>query len=317
VTLNTSGIDELFAESGTDTITPTLEVEINQSGTPKTILQSEVTVRKDLITTGSAVPAPQASYLTAAEIAAGFVSSQNNVGFYGTTAISKPANTNVVSALVNLGLIANTVTVGVASGGAANAVTDWTGNVSATTRFLADSSAVTSVDWGNRFLTDSSPVASLDWQNRSLKTSTAVTSVDWGNRVLKTSTGATSVNWETGAFGSGSTVVTIGGNNVAISGSYYIAMGTGNGAFRTLSTTASIAFGSVAGNSSNSVSVTVTGCLLRDVVLLGLPSAVSAGLSFIGHVTTTNGVEVDAVNATNSTINQSTQTFRVTVLNYQ
>jgi hypothetical protein len=284
-TLATAELDELFSESGSDTISPKIEIELTQNGTPKTVLQTDITIRRDLITLGSAVPAAQANYLTAAEIAAGFVSSQNNVGFYGTTAISKPANTNVVSALVNLGLIANTVTVGVAGGGAANAVTDWTGNVSATTRFLADSSAVTSVDWGNR--------------------------------VLKTSTGATSVNWETGAFGSGSTVVTIGGNNVAISGSYYIAMGTGNGAFRTLSTTASIAFGSVAGNSSNSVSVTVTGCLLRDVVLLGLPSAVSAGLSFLGHVTTTNGVEVDAVNATNSTINQSTKTFRVTVLNYQ
>jgi len=183
--------------------------------------------------------------------------------------------------LVNLGLIATSVTLGLPT----NVVTDWTGNVSATTRFLADSSAVTSVDWGNR--------------------------------VLKTSTGATAVNWQTGAFGTGSTVVTIAANNVSISGSYYIAMGTGNGAFRVLSTTASIAFGSIAGNSSNSVSVVVTGCSINDIVLLGLPSAISAGLSFIGHVTTANGLEVDAVNATNSTINQSAQTFRVTVLDYQ
>ena len=93
-------------------------------------------------------------------------------------------------------------------------------------------------------------------------------------------------------------------------------MGTGNGAFRTLSTTASIPFGSIGNNSSTSVSVVVTGCLLNDIVLLGLPSAISSGLSFIGHVTTANGLEVDAVNATNSTINQSTQTFRITVLNY-
>ena len=203
------------------------------------------------------------------------------ISFYNSTPIVQPASTTVVSALVDLGLIASTVTLGLPT----NVVTDWAGNVSATTRFLADSSAVTSVDWGNR--------------------------------VLKTSTGATSLNWETGAFGSGSTVVTIATNNVAISGSYYIAMGTGNGAFRTLSTTASIAFGSVAGNSSNSVSVVVTGCAINDIVLLGLPTAISAGLSFIGHVTTANGLEVDAVNATNSTINQSTQTFRITVLNYQ
>ena len=284
VTMATAELDELFSEAGTDTITPTIEVELTQSGTPRTVLQSDITVRRDLLTTGSVVPAAQSSYLTSAESYAAFVSSQNDVGFYGTTAISKPANTNVVSALVNLGLIANTVTVGV-TGGSANAVTDTTTNVSATNRFLADSSSVTSVDYGNR--------------------------------VLKTSTGATAVNWQTGAFGSGLTVVTIASNNVAISGSYYIAMGTGNGAFRTLSTTASIAFGSITGNSTNSVSVTVTGCLLSDIVLLGMPSAVSSGLSFLGHVTTANRVEVDAINATNSTINQSTQTFRVTVLNYQ
>ena len=404
VTMATEEIDELFAESGEDTIAPIIEVELTQGGTPKTVLQADVTVRRDLITTGSAVPAAQASYYTKSETNGLFVQNSitgvdsanrylndsngtysidwenrivydtgfnpilnysngakfdANIGFYGTTPTAKPANTNVVSALVSLGLIANTVTIGVAGGGSVtfptvaltgsaitvtdnipfvfgttngskfgtataqkisfynstpivqpasttvvsalvdlgliastvtlglptNVVTDWAGNVSATTRFLADSSAVTSVDWGNR--------------------------------VLKTSTGATSLNWETGAFGSGSTVVTIATNNVAISGSYYIAMGTGNGAFRTLSTTASIAFGSVAGNSSNSVSVVVTGCAINDIVLLGLPTAISAGLSFIGHVTTANGLEVDAVNATNSTINQSTQTFRITVLNYQ
>ena len=355
LTINTAEVADAFADSGESTITPTIEIELTQDGTPKTVYQGNVTIRKDLITDGSTVPGAQASYYTKAQADAAFVSSQNDVGFYGTTAISKPASTSVVSALINLGLISNTVTLnqeggtfptvaltgsaitvtdnipfvfGTANGskfGTAtgqkisfynstpivqpsstnvtsalvslgliassvtlglptNVVTDWSGNVSATTRFLADSSAVTSVDWGNR--------------------------------VLKTSGGVTAVNWQTGAFGAGATVVTIASNNVSISGSYYIAMGTGNGAFRTLSTTASIAFGSISGNSSNSVSVVVTGCAINDVVLLGLPSAISGGLSFIGHVTTANGLEVDAVNATNSTINQSTQTFRITVLDY-
>ena len=355
LTINTAEVADAFADSGDTTISPTIEIELTQNGTPKTVYQGNVTIRKDLITAGSTVPGAQASYYTQAQANAAFVSSQNDVGFYGTTAISKPASTSVVSALVNLGLIANTVTLNeqgasfptvaltgsaitvtdnipfvlgtttgnrfgtttsqklsffgstpivqpasnnvvsalvnlgliatsVTLGTPTNVVTDWTGNISATTRFLADSSAVTSVDWANR--------------------------------VLKTSGGVTAVNWQTGAFGSGATVVTIASNNVAISGSYYIAMGTGNGAFRTLSTTASIAFGSISGNSTNSVSVVLNGCGINDIVLLGLPSAVSNGLSFIGHVTTANGLEVDAVNATNSTINQSTQTFRVTVLNY-
>jgi len=310
VTMATAELDELFAETGTDTIASKIEIELIQSGTPKTVLQSDITVRRDLINTGSAVPAAQASYLTAAESYAAFLQNSTTgfnstitarriissdgatkltastvgLGFFTASPVAKPSNTNVVSALVNLGLIDNTVTVGVA-GGSANAVTDWSGNVSATTRFLADSSAVTSVDWGNR--------------------------------VLKNSAGVTAVNWETGTLGSGGTVVTIGANNVAISGSYYIAMGTGNGAFRTLSTTASINFGSISANSTNSVSVVVTGCKLNDIVLLGLPSAVCEGLSFEGHVTAADGLEIDAVNATGSQKTQSAQTFRITVLNYQ
>jgi hypothetical protein len=51
-------------------------------------------------------------------------------------------------------------------------------------------------------------------------------------------------------------------------------------------------------------------------VLLGLPSAVCQGLSFFGHVTTGSVVEVDAVNATNGNITQSSQTYRITVIGY-
>ena len=355
LTLNTSELSDFFTNADADSISPTLEIELTQNGNAKTILQKNVTIRKDLITTGSFSPSTGALFYTASESDARYVSRIGDVGFYGTTPISKPASTNVVSALVNLGLIANTVTLNeqggtfptVALTGSAitvtdnipfvfgstngsriatsttqkiaffgstpivqpasnnvvsalvnlgliassvtlglptNVVTDWAGNVSATTRFLADSSAVTSVDWNNR--------------------------------VLKTSSGATAVNWQTGSFGSGSTVVTISPNNVAISGSYYIAMGTGNGAFRTLSTTASINFGQINANNTNSVSVVVTGCKINDIVLLGLPTAICEGLSFEGHVTTADGIEVDAVNATGSQKTQSAQTFRITVLNY-
>jgi hypothetical protein len=310
VTMATAELDELFAETGTDTIAPKIEIELSQGGTPKTVLQSDVTVRRDLITTGSVVPAAQASYLTATEIYAAFLrnsttgfnstitarriissdgatkitASTVGLGFFTTSPVAQPSNTNVVSALVNLGLIANTVTVGVTDT-PLNVVTDWTGNVSATTRFLADSSAVTSVDWGNR--------------------------------VLKNSTGVTSVNWETGTFGSGSTVVTIASNNVAISGSYYIAMGTENGAFRTLSTTASVSFGAVASNDQHYRDVVVTGAAINDIVLIGLPSAVSAGAVIQGVAYKTNTVCLSCSNSDNGTINLNTATYRITVLNYQ
>lgn len=73
VTMATSELDELFAESGEDTISPRIEVELTQGGTPKTVLQTNVTVRRDLITTGSVVPAAQASYYTKAETNSLFV----------------------------------------------------------------------------------------------------------------------------------------------------------------------------------------------------------------------------------------------------
>ena len=249
VTLNTSGIDELFAESGTDTITPTLEVEINQSGTPKTILQSEVTVRKDLITTGSAVPAAQASYLTAAESYAAFV---------------------------------------------ANSTT----GVNATARGLADSSAVTSVNFGARTLNNSS-----------------------GTVVVSYGAGLSFANTPLGFYGA--TVTAQPANINVVSGLINVGL-IANGATygvlpsspRTLTTTASLNFGSVGSNSSTSITVAVTGCAINDLVLLGLPSAVCEGLSFFGHVVTANQLHVDAINATNGSMTQSAQTYRITVIGY-
>ena len=177
VTMATAELEELFSETGSDTISPKLEVELTQNGTPKTVLQTDVTIRRDLLTTGSAVPASQASYLTAAESYAAFVEDstsnvdatnrklynsssqvfldwQNNtigtgttildlsgtavtitdgynlgvgtttgtkigvstsskLAFFGSTPITQPANINVVSGLINVGLIASGATYGV------------------------------------------------------------------------------------------------------------------------------------------------------------------------------------------------------------
>ena len=177
ITMATAELDELFAEAGTDTVTPKIEVELTQGGTPKTVLQSDITVRRDLITTGSAVPAAQASYYTKAETDAAFVEDsatnvdatnrklynssgsvfldwQNNtigtgatvldlsgtavtitdgynvglgtttgtrfgvstaskLAFYNSTPVTQPANINVVSGLINVGLIASGATYGV------------------------------------------------------------------------------------------------------------------------------------------------------------------------------------------------------------
>lgn len=243
VTLNTSGIDELFAEGGVDTITPTLEVEINQSGTPKTILQSEVTIRKDLITTGSSVPGNQAAYYTTAEADAIFLESiprelvdslggaaydwENRdfydntgfglilnhsvglahtsalLGFYSAAVTAQPANINVVSGLINVGLIANGATYGVLP---------------------------------------SSP--------------------------------------------------------------------------RTLTTTASIAFGTLAGHATSAGNVVVTGAAIGDIVLVGLPGVVSAGPVVQGVVFAANTVCMTAINGSNASKTIGTADFRITVIGY-
>ena len=268
VTLNTAGIEELFASSGTDEITPTLEVELTQSGTPKTILQTDVTIRKDLITTGSAVPAAQASYLTAAESYAAFVEDSNT-------------------------------------------------NVDATGRKLYNSSGSVFLDWQNNTIGTGATVLDLS--------GTAVTITDGYNLGLGTTTGTKfGVSTSSKLAFYGSTPVTQpNGPNVVSSLVSLGLLRTGSTTYGvlplsvdTLTTTASLAFGTVGANSSTSITVAVTGVSINDIVLLGIPSAVSEGLTFFGHVVATDQVHVDAVNATNSSKTQSTQTFRITVIGY-
>jgi hypothetical protein len=249
VTMATAELDELFAEDGNDTISPKIEIELTQNGTPKTVLQTDVTIRRDLITTGSAVPAAQASYLTAAESYAAFVRNS-------------------------------------------------TTGVNSTARGLADSSAVTSVAFGARTLNNSS-----------------------GTVVVSYGAGLSFANTPLGFYGA--TVTAQPANINVVSGlinTGLIASGATYGVLpqspRTLTTTAAINFGLVNSNSTASISATVTGCALNDIVLLGLPSAVCQGISFFGHVTTGSVVEIDAVNATNGNITQSSQTFRITVIGY-
>lgn len=249
VTMATSELDELFSETGADTISPKLEVELTQNGTPKTVLQTDVTIRRDLITSGSAVPAAQASYLTAAESFAAFVRNS-------------------------------------------------TTGVNSTARGLADSSAVTSVNFGARTLNNNA-----------------------GTQVVSYGTGLAFANTPMGFYGT--TVTAQPANINVVSGLInvgLIASGTTYGVLpsspRTLTTTAALNFGLVNSNSTASLTATVTGCVANDIVLLGLPTVVCQGLSFFGHVTTGNVVEVDVVNATNGNITQSSQTYRITVIGY-
>jgi len=249
VTLNTAGIEELFASAGTDEITPKIEVELTQSGTPKTILQTDVTIRRDLITTGSAVPAAQASYLTAAETYAAFVSNS-------TTGVNSSA------------------------------------------RSLADSSAVTAVAFGARTLNNSS-----------------------GTAVVSYGAGLSFSNTPLGFYG---VTVTAQPTNVnAVSGLINLGLLASSATYGvlptspyTVTTLTSVTFGTVNANDQHYRDVTVTGAAVNNVVLLGLPAAVSAGAIIQGVVYKANTVCLSCINADNTSIDVNTATYRITVIGY-
>jgi len=268
ITMATAEISELFAEAGTDTISPTLEIELTQGGTPKTIYQGTINVRRDLIVSGSVVPAEQSSYYTKAEANALFVE-------------------------------------------------DSTSNVDATNRKLYNSYGTAFLDWQNNSIGTGSTILDLS--------GTAITISDGYNIGIGSTTG-TKIGVSTAsklAF-FGSTPITQPANPNVVTNLVNLGLlqsgSTTYGVFplssRTLTTTASLNFGSVGSNSSTSITIAVTGAAINDIVLLGLPSAISEGLTFFGHVIATDQVHVDAVNATNASKTQSAQTFRISVIGY-
>jgi len=267
VTMATAELEELFSETGSDTITPKIEVELTQNGTPKTVLQTDVTVRRDLLTTGSAIPAAQASYLTSAESYAAFVE-------------------------------------------------DSTSNVDATNRKLYNSSSQVFLDWQNNTIGTGSTILDLS--------GTAVTITDSYNIGIGSTTGTkigVSTSSKLAFFGS--TPITQPANINVVSGLInvgLIASGATYGVLpqspRTLTAVTYTTFGLVQSNNVVSKTVTITGCQLNDIVLLGLPADIEEGLAFSGHVVASNQIHIDALNVTGSGKTQNATTFRVTVIGY-
>ena len=243
LTINTAEIEDAFADSGETTITPTLEIELTQGGTPKTIFQGDVTIRKDLITAGSTVPGAQATYYTKSEANAAFVSSLN--------------------------------------------------------RELLDSGAAVAYDYGNRAFYDNSGFSTVLDHSVGLAHTSSL--LGFYNQAITAQ--PANINVVSGLI------------NVGL-----IASGTTYGvlpqSIETVTTLSSLNFGAVGANSSTSITVPVTGASINDLVILGLPSAVSEGLTFFGHVVAADQVHVDAVNATNGSKTQSAVTFRITVIGY-
>jgi hypothetical protein len=257
LTINTAEVEDAFAATSDTTITPTIEIELTQNGTPKTVFQGTATIRKDLITAGSTVPGARDSYYTKSEADALFVE-------------------------------------------------DSSSNVDAANRILSSSDSAYSVDYGSRVLYDASFTPILSWSGGGLTLQGSYASFQ---------------NSSMGFYGTTATAqpaninVVSGLINVGV-----IASGATYGVLpqskKTVTTLTSINFGSVGSNSSTSITVSVTGASINDIVLLGLPSAVCEGLTFLGHVVAADQVHVDAVNATNASKTQSAVTFRVAVIGY-
>ena len=370
LTINTAEVTDAFADSGESTITPTIEIELTQNGTPKTVYQGNVTIRKDLITDGSTVPGAQASYYTKLEADAIFISSTsgginttgralldstsvtslhygnrtlndylgNNaltwadgvqfnstkLGFYNTAVTIQPASTNVISALVNVGLIASSVTLG-------NVVSNSTVNVDATNQILY-AAGQESVVWGGRGLRNASGTTVAFWNASAL--SIGINSGQT-NLVFTDSASFNSISFGTGngtkigtttsqklAFYNSTPIVQPSNIN-AVSGLInlgLLASGTTYGVLprssQTLTTTASIDFGTLAGHSTSAGNVTVTGAAVGDLVLVGLPTVVSAGVVVQGVVFAANTVCMTAINGANSSKTVGAGDYRITVIDY-
>lgn len=73
VTLSTVELDELFADSGSNLITTIAEIQYLDGGSPKTLFQGDVAIRRDLILDNTSLPVNTASYYTKAQADSLFV----------------------------------------------------------------------------------------------------------------------------------------------------------------------------------------------------------------------------------------------------
>jgi hypothetical protein len=277
VTMATSELDELFAEAGTDTISPTIEIELTQNGTPKTIYQGTISVRRDLITTGAVVPADQASYYTKAETNALFVE-------------------------------------------------DSSSNVDATNRILSSADSAYSVDYGSRILYDNIFNPIVAWSDGGASIGGSFTSVQttclgfFSSNPITKPTGTNIVSGLTNLGLISYTQPTAVNVVSSLIDTGLIASGATYGVLpqspRTLTAVTYTTFGLVPSNNVISKTVTITGCQLNDIVLLGLPADIEEGLAFSGHVVTANQIHIDALNVTGSGKTQNATTFRITVIGY-
>jgi hypothetical protein len=172
----------------------------------------------------------------------------------------------------------------------------------------------TNVDATNRTLSDGT-FASYDYANRQFIDST-------GNLiVLDHSAG---LSHQSALLGFYSTTLTAQPANInVVSGLINVGL-IANGATygvlpsspRTVTTLTSVTFGTLAGNDQHYRDVVVTGAAVNDIVLVGLPSAVSSGIVIQGVVYQANTVCLSAIHSDTGSVDLNTATYRITVIGY-
>lgn len=80
-----------------------------------------------------------------------------------------------------------------------------------------------------------------------------------------------------------------------------------------LHATATLDFPSIAANTTEELTITVTGAVVGSVVMLGPPSAIEAGLLWCGYVSAANTVTVRIHNQSGGAVNPASATWHVLV----
>jgi|11_taG_2_1085331.scaffolds.fasta_scaffold18295_2 hypothetical protein len=79
--------------------------------------------------------------------------------------------------------------------------------------------------------------------------------------------------------------------------------------------TATLDFPSISSNSSEELTITVTGAATGDVVILGAPSAIESGLTWCGYVSAADTVTVRLHNSSGGSVDPASATWKATVIN--
>jgi hypothetical protein len=94
-------------------------------------------------------------------------------------------------------------------------------------------------------------------------------------------------------------------------------LGTSGAVFNAIfSATATLDFPSIGANSTEQLTMTVTGAQVGDSVHLGAPSTLESGLNFCGFVSAANTVTIRVHNSTGGSIDPVSATWRATVIDF-